>query len=269
MRLQAFRLCLIWGLASAGMLWGQMAPQGVIIKEEGSLVWVDLGQTHGIVDGDLFDIVAAEKLVHPVTDSVLAITQKAIGAIRVRQVWEKMSLAQLLYIRPGDSAMLKQVVRIKDAERQLEIKKFGDGWMGGEPVAAVSSLAALVPGLYQIQNGATAKGWTLLGAETLSMVLALAYRIDSNDWYETYNNLPAGLTEERYSFYFDGARDRRNWSNRFLWFGGALFAFNLIDNIWMSDHRSLSAKSYESRSFRLEVSTDPIGHSRLMLVHRF
>lgn len=254
---------LLWG----GAVQGQMDPQGLIIKtEQGGLVYIDLGQRDGVMSGDMYDIVAPDSLLYPgKPDSVIAITQKTVGALRVRQVWEKTSLAQLLHIQAGENPMLKQIVLIKDADRIMEIDKFTDRWMYGA-AGGISKNAALVPGLYQLKMGEKSKGWSLIGLEAVALIGAIAYRTDSNDWYDTYNNLPAGLPEERYAFYFDGAQDRRNWSNRLFWLAGALYAYNLIDAIWLSGTQDMHLRR---TALPLGLGADRRGRPTLQWVHRF
>ena len=246
---------------------GQMDPQGLIIKaEQGGLVYIDLGLRDGVMSGDIYDIVAPDSLLYPgKPDSVIAITQKTLGALRVRQVWDKTALAQLLHIQSGENPMLKQIVRIKDADRIMEIDKYAERWKhAGE--AGVSKNAVLIPGLYQLKMGEKNKGWSLIGLEAVALIGALAYRTDSSDWYDTYNNLPADLPEERYAFYFDGAQNRRNSSNRLFWLAGALYAYNLIDVMWLSSGQDMHMRR---AALPLALGVDRKGGATLQWVHRF
>jgi len=110
------------------------------------------------------------------------------------------------------------------------------------------------------------KGGSLIGLEAVALIGALAYRTDSNDWYDTYNNLPAGLPEERYAFYFDGAQNRRNSSNRLFWLAGALYAYNLIDVMWLGTGQDMHMRR---AALPLEVGVDRKGGTTLKWVHRF
>lgn len=260
------RLWLTCALLCGGAVYGQMDPQGMIIKiEQAGLFYIDLGQRDNVMAGDFFDIVADEVLTHPLTEDTLAVTQKTVGALRVRQVWEKTSLVQLLHIQGGENPMRKQIVRIKDPDRLLEIEQYNQRWMYGGTEGPSKNLA-LIPGLYQLKMGDKTKGWSLIGLEAAAFIAGIAYRSDSNDWKDTYDNLPAGLPEERYAFYFDGAQDRRNRSNRLFWLVGAIYAYNLVDVMWLDSGQTMNLRR---SSLPLELGLDRDGRTALQWVYRF
>ena len=147
----------------------------------------------------------------------------------------------------------------------MEIERFAERWTHG-PTTALPKHLALVPGLYQLKMGDKGKGWGLLGLETAALIAGIAYRSDSNQWYDTYNNLPAGLNEERYEFYFDGAQNRRNWSNRFFWLAGALYTYNLIDVLWLDQGQGMHMRR---APLPFSMGVDREGRPALQMVYRF
>lgn len=219
-----------------------MEGDGLIVRvQSADLVFIDRGAEHGLGKGDYFDIVSSEMLVHPLSDSILAVTPKIVGALQVLQVYQRTSLARLVYLDGGEDPMLKPIARVRDAERVADIEK---KLVRGMRVAAgmdASRRLAVIPGLYQIHIGERRKGWALLGAESLTLLGGLAYRANSNDWYDQYQNLPAGLPESDYDRYFTKAQDLRTRSNRLLWLAGALYVYNWVDILWLGDAAGVAA----------------------------
>ena len=79
-----------------------------------------------------------EIVYHPlVADSVLVSTLQKIGVLQVLQVYPKIALAKLIQIHGGEDPMLKQITRIEDPERLVEIEILMQqqmrGTMGGVP----------------------------------------------------------------------------------------------------------------------------------------
>ena len=100
------------------------------------LVFIDKGADVSVSIGDLYDIVSDETVYHPLTDSVLAVTTQAVGAIKILQLFPKTSLARLVYLQMGEDPMLKEIIPIKDPERIAEIET--------EPVNGFETLATKV-----------------------------------------------------------------------------------------------------------------------------
>ena len=229
-------------------------------------MFIDLGKRDGVMEGDLFDLMSAEVLTHPLTGDTLAITPKSVGAIRVRQVEEKLAIAELLHIQGGHDPMLMPVSRVQDPERLAEIETYLRRRMYG-PGGANSRNLALIPGLYQLKTGEKNKGWTLMGLEAVSLIAAISYRIDSNNWFDQYHELETG---QNFDYYFDGAQSRRRWSNRFFWLAGAVYVYNLADVFMLGKGMAMSASPPRApRPLALGLGLNREGMALLQLVHRF
>lgn len=254
--------------ATAQMPDESMGGDGLIIRiQSADLVFIDRGSDHGMTRGELFDIVSSEMLVHPRTDSILAVTPKTVGALRILQVYPRTSLARLVQLDRGEDPMLKPISLVRDAERIAEIE---EQMLRGVRIAAgmdVSRRVAVIPGVYQIGIGETRKGWALLAAQAVSLTSAFVYRSSSNDWYDQYQNLQAGLFESDYTFYFTKAQDRRTTSNRLFWLAGALYVYNWVDILWLG---GASGMAYQPPpTSRLTVGVGDGLQPLLRLTHRF
>ncbi len=254
--------------ATAQMPDESMGGDGLIIRiQSADLVFIDRGSDHGMTRGELFDIVSSEMLVHPRTDSILAVTPKTVGALRILQVYPRTSLARLVQLDRGEDPMLKSISLVRDAERIAEIE---EQMLRGVRIAAgmdVSRRVAVIPGVYQMRIGETRKGWALLAAQAVSLTSAFAYRSSSNDWYDQYQNLQAGLLESDYTFYFTKAQDRRTTSNRLFWLAGALYVYNWVDILWLG---GASGMAYQPPpTSRLTVGVGDGLQPLLRLTHRF
>ena len=129
----------------------------------------------------MYDIITSEVLAHPLTGDTLAVTPKSIGAIQVHQVSEKMAIAKLLHLVPGEDAMLKPIAKIRDPDRLSEIERYVKRQTFRALGLDVPRRLAVVPGLYQIRIGERKKGWGLLGVGAASLAGAIGYRASSND----------------------------------------------------------------------------------------
>jgi len=183
--------------------------------------------------GDLFDIIAPEVLSHPLTGDTLAVTPKAVGAVRVRQVYERMAVGRVVYLESGVDPMLKPIARAVDAARLDEIRdRMQRGMFSGARYQAPLRLAT-VPGLFQLRTEQRRKGWALAIGEAAALAGAISYRISSNDWMDQYDNLDSNTDLEVFNYYYQGASDRRTNSNRLFWLAGAIYMYNWIDALWM------------------------------------
>lgn len=265
---RTFWLCLAClALAGGTITEAQMTTKGIIVKVVDRLVYIDLGKNDGVQEGDLFDIVSADVLLNPLDGDTLGVSPKNVGAIRVRRVFPKMSIAELMHIQVGEDPMTMKVARIQDAERLMEIEQYmvRGGYSGG----GVSRNLALIPGLYQLKTGGRRKGLVLMGLETVSLVAAISYRTSSTDWKEKYDELGPGRPQADYDFYYDGASSRRTRSNRFFWLAGALYAYNLVDVIWMGGSQTLAIRSGEPSPMTVGMGVGRDGRAMLQVVHRF
>ena len=242
---------------------------GMIIRVQNSLVYIDVGANDGVMKGDLFDVVSSEVLTHPLTGDTLAVTPVTVGAIKVHQVLEKLAIAKLLHMIPGEDAMLKPIVRVHDPDRLSEIEKLVSRDSYRARGVSVDRNAALIPGMYQIKTGEKNKGWAILGADVIALAAAIGYRTNSNDWYDQYNNLPAGLEDSQYEFYFSRAEDRRKASNRLFWLAGAIYAYNWADVLWLGQGAKMMGRTPDSGGTHLGMSTSSEGDPLLRLQHRF
>ena len=195
--------------------------EGMVIRVQQStqstLVFIDVGANDGVMKGDLYNIVSSEVLSHPLTGDTLAVTPMNVGAIQVHQVNEKLAIAKLLHLMAGEDAMLKPIAKVQDPDRLEEIEKLVSRARFKARGGSAPRNTALIPGMYQMKVGEKRKGWALLASDAVALVAAIGYRTNSNDWNDQYNNLPAGLPDSQYEFYFSRAEDRRKTSNRLFW----------------------------------------------------
>jgi hypothetical protein len=257
-------------LLAGSAVHGQMMSQGTVVRVMGDeLVFIDMGLNANIMEGDLFNIVSNEIVYHPlVADSVLVSTLQKIGVLQVLQVYPKIALAKLIQIRGGEDPMLKQITRIEDHERLVEIEILMQQQMRGT-MGGVPRRLALVPGLYQINMGERRKGWVLLGVEAVSLIVGFSYRASSNSWKEQYDRLQSGLPESEYDRYFDTAQSQRSRSQRFFWLAGAAYAYSWFDVLWDRGGAPMNMQRFAPTAFDLGLGSDQKGRALLQLVRRF
>ena len=244
----------------------KMADKGVIIRVVEGLVYIDQGQRDGVMEGDLFDIISHEVLSHPLTGDTLAVTPKSVGALRVRQVLPKMSIAQVMQLNSGFDPMLMEIARVQTPERLMEIEMLAKRTMFAS--MGISRRMAFIPGLYQMKMGDERKGWTLLALDGAALAAGIGYRMNSNDWKDRYDRLPAGTAQSDFDFYFNEANDRRKRGNRFLWLAGALYAYNWVDALWMGNG-GMSYKKSQQPMINLGLGFGREGNAMLQLSSRF
>lgn len=257
-------------LLTASQVRAQALGQGTVVRVmSDELVFIDLGSNASIVEEDLFDLVSNEIVYHPLRpDSVLVTTPQEVGILKVIQVYPKMALAKLIHLKDGEDPMLKQVRRISNPERLVEAEIFLEQ-KKRESLGGGSKRAVLIPGLYQIKMGKSYKGWTLLGLEAVSLITAFSYRASSDSWKEQYDNLPPGLPAGDYDRYFETARDHLNWSKRFFWVAGAVYAYSCFDVLLNRGGAPMNLQRSAPRAFELGWGFDSRGHALLQLGRRF
>lgn len=263
----------VWLLAASAVEAAGRA-EGMIIRVQHSamstIVFIDVGANDGVMKGDLYDIISSEVLSHPLTGDTLAVTPMSVGAIQVHQVNEKLAIAKLLHLMPGEDAMLKPIAKVKDPDRHAEIEKLVSRARFEARGGSAPRNTALIPGMYQLRVGEKQKGWALLASDAVALVAAIGYRTNSNDWKDQYNNLPAGLSESQYEFYFSRAEDRRKVSNRLFWLAGAIYAYNWADVLWLGESAKMMARTAPADSgtqFGLGASSQ--GDPLFSIQHRF
>lgn len=240
----------------------QMPTKGLIIRVMDRLLFIDMGSQDGVQEGDIFDIVDAEVVTHPLSGDTLSVTPRSVGALRVRQVYPKMALAELMHIQGAKNPMLMRIAPIQDPERLMEVERFlKQNPMGG----GVSQRSVFVPGLYQYHMGDKRKGLALLGAELTALTLGIIYRNDSNSWFDSYKELPPGTAPSVFDDRFNKASDLRSWSNRFFLLAGAIYAYNLVDVMWMGGGMSMRPQSKLS----LDIGIAGKGAPLLQITRRF
>ena len=243
---------------------------GMIIRVQNSLVFIDIGANAGVMKGDLYDVVSAEVLTHPLTGDTLAVTPTVVGAIQVHQVLEKLAVAKLLHLMPGEDAMLKPIARVSDdPDRLSEIEKLVSRERFKMSGVSVARNAAVIPGMYQIKLGEKTKGWAILGADVIALAAAIGYRTNSNDYYDQYNNLDSNQSQSVFDFYFTRAEDRRKTSNRLFWLAGAIYAYNWADVLWLGPGAKMMAGTRDGKGTHLGLTTSSEGDPLLRLQHRF
>ncbi|MEW6751538.1 MAG: FlgT C-terminal domain-containing protein [Candidatus Latescibacterota bacterium] len=249
-------LALVVAVWAAGA--GAQTPiAGMIIRvAEPPLVYIDLGARDGVHEGDLFDIVESEVVSNPLSGDTLGVSPRRVGSIRVRQVHEKVSIAELVSLDKGEDPMLMKVARIEDPGRRALVQEQA---RAVRPVDAGPSLRlGLVPGLYQVRTGHAGRGGSYMAAEVGALAAAIAYRVSSLDWekrYDEYGSDPEDTNTGYLVTLGKGMQDRRRWSNRLFWTAGAVYALNWIDVLW-SDGRAASGLP-----FVLGAGVDGNGHT--------
>ena len=146
--------CLVAAVSLPAVADGQnpAMQQGYVVEiVSGRLVFIDLGARNDVAKGDYYDIVSSEIMTHPLTGDTLAVTPKSVGALQVEQVYDKMSLARLLELTPGENVMSMPIVRVRQAERLEEIQKL----VKRQEYRGTSAplRMAVIPGLFQLQSG--------------------------------------------------------------------------------------------------------------------
>lgn len=253
-------------LAMLGTAGAQLPAKGLVIKNTDGLIFIDMGRQDNVMKGDLFDIMDNDVVLHPLSGDTLSVTPRSVGALKVLQVYPKMSLAELLHIQGGKDPMLMQVAQIHSPDRLVEIERYMK--QSTATASGVSPRLSLIPGLYQYRMGEKTKGLSLLGLEATALVLGMSYRLSSNDWYAQYEELGPGLSPTDYDFYYNGASDRRSMSNRLFWLAGALYAYNLVDVMWMGGNQMpLNARVERKTDFGLGLSAE--GRPMFNLMRRF
>ena len=255
-------LLVMLGTASA-----QMPTKGLIIKNTDGLIFIDMGRQDNVMKGDLFDIIDEDVVLHPLNGDTLSVTPKSVGALKVLQVYPKMALVELLHIQGNKDPMLMRVAQIQSPDRLVEIERYMKK-SHAIAIGGASPRLSLVPGLYQYQMGDRIKGLSLLGVEVASLALGVGYRLSSDDWFTQYEGLGPGLAPTDYDFYFDEASGRRTWSNRFFLMAGALYAYNLIDVMWMGSNQIPMSAQIEKKT-ELGLGIDRAGRPMLNLMRRF
>ncbi|MBA72974.1 MAG: hypothetical protein CMO73_09905 [Verrucomicrobiales bacterium] len=253
-------------LALLGTAGAEMADKGLVIRNTDGLIFIDLGREDGVIQGDLFDIIDQEVVLHPLSGDTLSVTPQSVGALKVLQIYPKMSLVQLLHIQGNRDPMLMRVAQIQDPGRLVEIDQFlaKNYALNSGPSLRLS----LLPGLYQYHTGKRAKGLSLMGLEIAALSLGVSYRISSDDWFAKYESLGPDLTQKEYDFYFEGASDRRTSSNRFFWLAGALYAYNLVDVMWMGGD-GVSSVAQTDNKLDIGLGFAASGYPLLNIMHRF
>lgn len=233
-----FALALGWVLLP-GLARGQaLLPEGVIIRTEGSLAYVDAGQQQGLMEGDLLDIMTSEVLTHPLSGDTLSVTPVAVGALRVRQVFARFAIGEVVHLEAGQDPMLMPVYRITDPERMSQVMLYAQHYSYESASSGVPRHLALIPGLYQFGLGARGKGWTLLGLEVTSLTAAILCRVQSDNYYQNYHSLTTHPVTE-FDFQFERANTWHKRSNVAFWTAGAVCAYNWIDALWLGKTPSL------------------------------
>jgi len=243
-------------------------PEGYVVEiVSGRLVFIDLGARNNVMKGDYYDIVSSEVLTHPLTGDTLAVTPKSVGALQVEQVYDKMSLARLLELTPGENVMSMPIAKVRHPERLQEIQQLMTRrvYRG----RSTSLRQALIPGLYQLKSGQKIKGLSILGVELAALGLGAGFRSSSNDAFDKYLDLKEGDAEATFTFHFDQASDRRTASNRFFRLAVAAYVYSWVDALWLGGGAPSAVGAYRQHRVRLDLKTGRDGEPLLALTHRF
>ena len=228
-------LIALWAVLNFSVPTFGQQERGYVIRILEHLVYVDVGTRDGVEVGDLYEVVRSEKVVHPVTGEEVGGVEVRVGAIQVTQVFEKMSVGEILE-GDGEIKMLHTIKRVTDPERvssllsarstggaELEIgPKVGGG-------TQVKKIWGIAPGLYQVKRGHPIRGYSMMAAEVGLLAYALKARSSSSRAHDEYKKLPRGTPQEKFDDTFkeyerNGKRSR--WLFRAV---GAIYLYNLVE----------------------------------------
>lgn len=85
--------------------------KGYVLQVAGKLVYLDLGMRDNVRVGDTFEIIRDQEIVHPITGENLG-GKAPVGVVRVTQVFEKLSIAEVVSVIPGASMMRMDRIRM-------------------------------------------------------------------------------------------------------------------------------------------------------------
>ena len=234
-RPHCWTLALLLSGALLGIAQGQptQPPEGIIIRVAGSLAYVDAGQQQGLMEGDLLDIMSSEIVTHPLSGDTLSVSPMPVGALRVRQIFPRFAIGEIVHLEAGQDPMLMPVFRITDPDRMAQVMLYAQHYTYAATSSGVSKHLALIPGLYQLNLGTPSKGWTLLSLEAASLTTALLCRVQSNNYYQNYHSLDGRYQVEEFDRQFDQASTWHRRSNAAFWVAGSVCAYNWIDALWL------------------------------------
>ena len=89
----------------------QKPVKGYVLRVAGKLVYLDLGVRDNVRVGDTFEIIRDQDIVHPVTGENLG-SKAPVGVVKVTQVFEKLSVAEVVSVIPGATIMKLDRIRI-------------------------------------------------------------------------------------------------------------------------------------------------------------
>ena len=82
----------------------QKPAKGYVLQVAGKLVYLDLGVRDNVRVGDTFEIIRDQDIVHPITGENLG-GKAPVGVVKVTQVFEKLSVAEVVSVIPGATMM--------------------------------------------------------------------------------------------------------------------------------------------------------------------
>ena len=91
--------------------------KGYVLRVMGKIIYLDLGLRDNVRVGDTFEIVRDEEIVHPITGENLG-GKTTVGTVRVTQVFEKLSVAEVVSLLPG--ATMTKLDRIRMGNEPME-----------------------------------------------------------------------------------------------------------------------------------------------------
>ena len=91
--------------------------RGYVLQVKGKLVYLDLGLRDNVRVGDTFEIIRDEEIVHPITGENLG-GKSTVGVVKVTQVFEKLSVAEVVSMLPG--ATMTRLDRIRMGNEPME-----------------------------------------------------------------------------------------------------------------------------------------------------
>lgn len=87
---------------------------------------------------------------------------------------------------------------------------------------------SIIPGMGQFYNKKRAKGWTIIGLETGTIVGTLVMHDYQIDAYRDWEAIPENDLKKR-GAYRERLEDLRKIRNTFIWLGGLLWVYNIAD----------------------------------------
>jgi hypothetical protein len=91
-----------------------------------------------------------------------------------------------------------------------------------------------IPGMVQLGNGETIKGWSIIGGEAVTLIGGVVGWYLSESEYDKYKSLPKTATQDEFDKHLNNSEFYGTVAvGSFIGFG-AIYLYSVIDAIWLS-----------------------------------